>query len=493
MTGGSGLPAGRTVVWDDRVRLWDDASVVLGGAPWGVLRIAAAGRPFARQLQAAGPRGLTPSPGVEQTLVDLLLARGIVHPVALVSPADAGTAVEIVVPAYQRPELLDACLTSLRVTTPRSRIIVVDDASPSPRVADVARSHGATVIRHAVNRGPAAARNSGLREANSPIVAFVDADCVATEGWLATLIPHFDDPRVAAVAPRIIPRTGRQRLLARYDTARSALDMGPRPELVTPGAALGFLPSAALVVRRSCLSDLSGEAFDERLRVGEDVDLVWRLVDAGTMVRYEPAAVVTHEMRPAVRHWAGRIFAYGTSAAELDRRHPGRLAPARLSFRNVAAAALLLSPNRRAGGAAAIGTIAVGTGLLARTLRTSSVDPRVAPVVAGKRLAADAAATGHLLRREWWPIGWLALVSVRRSRVARAAATVMLLAPVREWLTRRPQVDLPRYLLLRLTEDAAYGSGVIVSAVRSRRPGVLVPRIKLPRVRLPRLPDQKNP
>lgn len=58
------------------------------------------------------------------------------------------------------------------------------------------------------------------------------------------------------------------------------------------------------------------------------------------MVRYEPAAVVTHEMRPRKPlRWAEQIFDYGTSAAELDHRHPGRLAPARLSLLNVAAAA----------------------------------------------------------------------------------------------------------------------------------------------------------
>jgi hypothetical protein len=57
----------------------------------------------------------------------------------------------------------------------------------------------------------------------------------------------------------------------------------------------------------------------------------------------------------------------------------------------------------------------------------------------------------------------------------------MLAPPVRDWLTARPRVDLPRYLALRLVEDAAYGSGVIVSAARSRRPGVLLPLVRLPR------------
>ncbi len=468
----------RKIAWDDRVRLWDDGSVILGGAPWGVLRIAPAGRSFVRRLRDAGPRGLAAAPGVEQTMTDLLLARGIVHPVVETGQPDAGLGVDIIVPCYQRPELLDACLASLRRTAADARIIVVDDASPSSRVGEVARAHGATVVRHETNRGPAAARNTGLREVNSPIVAFVDADCVATAGWLSTVVGHFDDPRVAAVAPRISPRSDGRSLLARYEAVRSALDMGPRPELVKPGAPLGFLPSAALAVRASVLP-----RFDERLRVGEDVDLVWRLVDAGALVRYEPHAVVTHEIRPSARQRAVQVFRYGTSAADLDRRHPGRLAPARLSFWNVTAAVLLCVPRRAVGGGAAAVAVTVGAAAVARSLRDASVDPRMAPLIVGKGMLADAEAAGHLLRREWWPVGWLALAVAPRSRVARAAAAAILAAPIREWKTRRPAVDLPRYLLLRLTEDAAYGSGVIAGAVRSHRPGVLLPRVGPPRPR----------
>ena len=474
------MPQPRKFIWDDRVRLWGDASVVLGGAPWGVLRIAPAARPFLRRLRNAGDSGLAAAPGVEQTLIELLAARGIAHPAPLTAHPGAGPPMDIVVPCFERPELLDACLTSLRLTAPDARIIVVDDASPSTRVSAVAHAHGATVVRHDSNRGPAAARNTGLRQVKSPIVAFVDADCVATPGGLFALIPHFDDPRVAAVAPRISPRGDRRTLLARYEAVRSALDMGPRPELVKPGAPLGFLPSAALAVRRSALPP---DPFDERLRVGEDVDLVWRLVDAGALVRYEPYAVVTHEIRPAARRWVAQIFGYGTSAAELDRRHRGRLAPARLSFWNVAAAALAFSPRPVAGRVAASATIMLGAALLARSLRAASVDPRVAIVIAGKGLLDDAAACGHLLRREWWPVGWLALALARRSPMARAAAASMVVPPIQEWLSRRPAVDLPRYLMLRLVEDAAYGSGVIAGAVRSRRPGVLVPYVQPPWVR----------
>jgi mycofactocin system glycosyltransferase len=474
----AGLPAGRPVALDERARIWRDDSVVLGGAPWGILRIAPAARPLLRRLKDAGSAGLAPSPGVERAVVDILIARGIVYPLPTREPVPNGM-VDVVVPVYQRPDLLDACLTALRASTPQVRIIVVDDASPDDAVGDVARSHGAILIRHPINRGPAAARNTGIAAANAPIVAFVDADCAVTPGWLDPLVGHFNDPRVAAVAPRIRPRTDSTDLLPRYERTRSALDMGPRPEVVANGAPLGYLPSATLLVRRTALEHLG---FDEKLRVGEDVDLVWRLTDSGSLVRYEPASVVTHEIRPQLLDWAGRHFDYGTSAAELDRRHPRRLAPARLSVWNLAIGLLVLGrrPSPALAVAAGVGVAGLSAGLLARSLRDSAVDPMVAPVVVGKSLMAETEAVGHLLRREWWPLGWLALATARRFRIGRFAAAAMLIPIAREWFTRRPAVDPMRFLALRLTEDASYGSGVITSAIRRMRPGVLLPMVRLP-------------
>jgi hypothetical protein len=107
----------------------------------------------------------------------------------------------------------------------------------------------------------------------------------------------------------------------------------------------------------------------------------------------------------------------------------------------------------------------------------------VAPIVVGKGVLSETLAVGHLLRREWWPLGWLALAMAPRSRIARIAriAAASMLAPLaEEWLTRRPGIDPVRYTALHLIEDAAYGSGVITGAIRRRRPGVLLPRVRLP-------------
>ena len=478
LTSSAGLPAAPAVALDERVRVWRDASVVLGGAPWGIVRIAVAARPFVGRLKNAGAAGLVPSPGVERAVVDMLLPRGIVHPLPT-RDHHSEAVVEVVVPAYERPDLLDECLGALRAASPDTHVIVVDDASTSAAVGDVARAHGATLLRHPVNRGPAAARNTGLDAVTAPIVAFVDADCAVTPGWLDPLVAHFDDPRVAAVAPRIRPRSNSADMLPRYEFTRSALDMGPRPELMARGAPLGYLPSATLLIRRNALVPL---VFDESLRVGEDVDLVWRLSDAGWMVRYEPAAIVTHEIRPQLFDWARRHFDYGTSAAPLDVRHPRRLAPARWSVWNLAVILLLLArwPTRGLSAAAGFGVAGLSTALMARKLRASSVSPAVAPLVVGRGLLVETAAAGHLLRREWWPLGWLALATAPRSRLGRFATAAMLIPLAREWFTRRPRLDPVRYVALRLSEDAAYGSGVITSAIADKRPGVLLPLVRMP-------------
>ena len=193
--------------------------------------------------------------------------------------------------------------------------MIVDDGSSEP----IAAPPGTRVVRRDVSRGPAAARNAGLAATDAPFVAFLDSDTLPREGWLEPLLAHFGDPRLAAIAPRVRVPAGRS-ALARYEAARSPLDLGPDPGLVGPGRRVGYVPAAALVVRRGALP-----TFDETMRFGEDVDLVWRLAAAGWTVRYEPASVVEHPHRATLAAWLRQRAAYGSSAGPLAARHPGQM------------------------------------------------------------------------------------------------------------------------------------------------------------------------
>lgn len=464
------LPYGFRVRLDPRVRRWADGSVLIGGSPWRISRLKPAVQDLVRRLADAGSNGLVLEQSLDLTVARLLLDRGFADPLPKVE-ADPLQAAAIVIPARDHADNLEAILTSV---APR-RAVVVDDGSRDPGpVNDVAVMHSAHLVRHAVNQGPAAARNTGLAATDSPVVAFIDSDCIAEPGWPATLLHHFDDPGVAAVAPRVAPEDRLGSALERYEATRSSLDMGRRPELVRPGARLGFVPSASLLVRRSALG-VSG--FDEALRIGEDVDLIWRLVDAGWLVRYDPDSEVRHRTRRRLREWIVRKYEYGTSAADLEARHPGRLTPAHVSYWNLATLALVA-----AGHPALAATVTVtATGMLWRQVRDLPRSPLLAARTVGQGLLADGAGIGHLLRREWWPVGAAALLLAPKSRTARMAAACMLTPIALEYATQRPPLDPVRYTGLRLIDDAAYGSGVITSSLRRRCLSTLRPRVRLPR------------
>src|SRR5690606_34664285 len=120
--------------------------------------------------------------------------------------------------------------------------------TPPPAAAAAAPDtpRAATVLRHDRSRGPAAARNTGTAvavAAGAEVVVYLDADVLPLPGWLDVLLARLDDPRVAAVAPRIVASDPGRFWVRGYETARSALDMGPEPARVRPRTRVAYVPS----------------------------------------------------------------------------------------------------------------------------------------------------------------------------------------------------------------------------------------------------------
>ena len=171
--------------------------------------------------------------------------------------------------------------------------------------------------------------------------------------------------------------------------------------------------------------------FDETLRGGEDVDLVWR---AG-YVRYEPAGQVFHARRVSL----ARIFYYGRTAAPLAKRHPGNARPLHVSPWTTAAwAALALNRPKTA-----LAITATAVGLLARELPL-----KTAAELAGLGTLRSGRVVADALTRSYWPLAPLA------PRVYAAAA---LADP------------------LKLPENLAYGAGVWLGCLQHRTLRPLLP------------------
>jgi len=305
------------------------------------------------------------------------------------------------------------------------------------------------------------------------LVAYVDSDCTATPDWLDRLTWLFADADVAAVAPRIRPEGGEPRrptAIDRFSRAHSPLDLGPDEGEVGPDRAVRYVPTAALVVRRTALASVGG--FDPLLRVGEDVDLVWRLVDDGWRVRYVPSATVHHREPERWRGLFGRRYHYGTSAAPLAVRHPGRLAPVELRPGPLAGAIALLA-GRPLVAAAAVAATAVP---LVRTVRPLGIPDRQAWRWATGATGWTVMGLGRAATMLAWP-GLVALGATGR-RGRRAAIALVLVPPLVDWVRRRPDLDIPRWVVASVVDDAAYGAGVWRGCLRERTFGPLLPTLR---------------
>lgn len=494
---------------DRRTRTFDGGAVLLGGAPPRMLRLSAAA-----QVRLVD-RTLTVRDATSAALARRLLDAGIAHPVteppaAIPAPAD----VTVVIPVRDRTDGLARLLAALTVETPapgpdrtnrgprapgaprfadpactsqsprplRSadrlcevdgavepraaagpgvlagpgacgpRVIVVDDGSVDPAaVRAVAQHAGATVLRHATARGPAAARNAGLGAATTPFVAFLDSDVVPEPGWLAPLLARSADPAVGLVAPRIVALSPRGSWLARYEAVRSSLDLGPDAALIVPRSRVAYVPSAALLVRRAAV----GAGFDDTLRVAEDVDLVLRLHAAGWRLRYEPAARVAHDHRTTFAAWWLRKAFYGTGAAPLAVRHPGAVPPMVLSPWSAAACGLLLAGRPVAAFAVTSGAALRLSRKLGRLRRPRTTAARL--VALG--LLGAAAQTADAVTRHYWPVAALAAFVSRRAR--RTVAAIAVGGAVLDWWRAgRARPPLPAFVIARRLDDLAYGAGL---------------------------------
>jgi mycofactocin glycosyltransferase len=443
---------------DSSVRVVDGGRALLGGSPLRLLKLS----PAARQVVATNDW----SSRTGEALRSRLIAAGLAQPTPAAGAGPDLDQVSVVIPVRDRPEALRRLVAGL---DPALEVIVVDDGSAPPL------PHA--TVRHDKPQGPAAARNAGIARATRPFVALVDSDVVPPDGWLDRLLPHFTDPQVGAVAPRIVAaRGGSQgwigRTLARYDAARSPLDLGGRPAPVVPGSRVSYVPAAALVLRVGALGD-NPRVFDNELRYGEDVDLVWRLIAAGWTVRYEPAAAVGHAHRATIGAALAQRFGYGFSAASLAARHPGKLAPYAGSRLTVEAWGLLAAGRFLP----AAGMLAAATIQVARTL------PVRRPILLAARLVvggspASGRIIGEALTRPYGPVA-LPLLLARgpwQSTRRRIALAALVLPATHEYVRKRPDLDPLRWLVLRTGDDLAYGAGVWAGCLRARNFAALRPR-----------------
>ncbi|MDP8955765.1 MAG: glycosyltransferase [Actinomycetota bacterium] len=221
--------------------------------------------------------------------------------------------VSVVIPVLNGEATIGACLSALvKSDYPKEcfEILIVDNGS-TDRTTEIAKRYPVTLLSEP-RRGPARARNRGIEASRGGVLAFTDADCLVTTGWIRNLVAAFSNAEVGAVAGEILPfppRTPAERYAARIR------HLSPQRYLRRP--LFPFAVTANLAFRRSVFAQVG--LFDPTCpRGGESTDFCTRFFRQ-TRLRLELAsrAVVFHRHRQRARDLFSQHIGYGRGHAFL--------------------------------------------------------------------------------------------------------------------------------------------------------------------------------
>jgi glycosyltransferase involved in cell wall biosynthesis len=227
----------------------------------------------------------------------------------------------VIVPAYNAGKTISDCLGALTrqsVDEAEYEIIVVDDGSRD-NTAKIVQSLPVRYL-HQPNKGPAAARNHGSREARGSIILFTDSDCVPAPDWIEKMTGSFTDPGVVAVKGAY--RTNQRSLFARF----AQVEFEERFELLKRAASIDMVDTYSAAYRSVVFKQAGG--FDESFPVAnnEDTELSYKLSRMGRKMVFNPDAVVYHLNHPdSLRRYARLKFWRGYWRMVVYRRYPDKM------------------------------------------------------------------------------------------------------------------------------------------------------------------------
>jgi O-antigen biosynthesis protein len=226
--------------------------------------------------------------------------------------------VSVVICAYNAERTMRPCLESLRhLQYPNFEVVIVDDGSRDSTAAIAADFPEFRLIRQP-NKGLSVARNVGLHAARGDIIAYTDSDCVADPHWLSMMVRTMTEGVFDGCGgPNYAPHE------EGWVEGCVAASPGAPSHVLTSEDRAEHLAGCNMFFRKAALAQIGG--FDAQFAAaGDDVDICWRMLDAGFSLGYCPAAFVWHFRRNTVKAYYGQQRGYGKAEAMLYMKYPER-------------------------------------------------------------------------------------------------------------------------------------------------------------------------
>lgn len=242
---------------------------------------------------------------------------------------DQRPVVSVVIPTFNRPLQLHACLAALAEQTFSKpwEVVVVDDGSPQ-RADHITSEWSQRLdlrVIHQENLGPAAARNRGVKEAKGALIAFTDDDCRPEPQWLDLLMQATRQWPGALVGGNTVNGLRSEHFAS---TSQLIVDFVYAHFNKDPDHAYFFSSNNVLCPKASFLS-LGGFDISFPRAGAEDRDFCDRWRSAGWPLIWRPQARVEHRHSQSLWRFINLHVRYGRGAylyqAKRKRRHTGTM------------------------------------------------------------------------------------------------------------------------------------------------------------------------
>jgi len=246
----------------------------------------------------------------------LLAIRNTFHKVPFARP-EYSELVSVVVCSFNGSATIQDCLEGLmKLHYPNYEIIVVNDGSTDNLIEII--SNFPVQLINTPNQGLSNARNVGLHHAKGDIIVYIDDDAYPDPDWLNYLEYAFTHSFHAAIGgPNLVP--AEDGFIAKCVASSPG---GPTHVLMTDEIA-EHIPGCNMAFRRNILLQIGG--FDPVFKnAGDDVDICWRVQDAGYTIGFHSSALVWHHRRNSVKAYWKQQKGYGKAEALLEAKWPHR-------------------------------------------------------------------------------------------------------------------------------------------------------------------------